>query len=341
MGTAIGEIVPRQKIGLESLNAKTLGIDSYNVIYQFLSSIRGEDGNPLKDSHGNVTSHLAGLFYRTVSLAEKGVRPVFVFDGKPSPLKSETLRKRHEVRTEAFEKHEKALAEGNLEDARKFGSRALKLDEKMVQDAKELVSAMGFPCVQAPGEGEGQASFMARSGKIDGVVSQDYDSLLFGCPVLYRNVAVTGKRKLPGRNIWADAEPEKVLLEKVLEENGISREKLIWLGMLVGTDFNEKFPKVGIKTAMKLVKAADSFEKIISETGFSPGFDYREVEALFLRPDVTPDFSISFSKPDREKVVKFLCDRHDFSLERVEKTLGRLESSFSEKAKQSTLGRWA
>ncbi len=340
LGTAIGDIVPRQKISLESLNAKTLGVDSYNIIYQFLSSIRGEDGNPLKDSHGNLTSHLAGLFYRSVSLCENGVRLVFVFDGKPSALKSETLKKRHEIRTEAFEMHKKAIAEGNLEDAKKFGSRALKLDEKMVNDAKELISAMGFPCIQAPSEGEAQASFMAKMGKIDGVVSQDYDSLLFGCPTLYRNVAVTGKRKVPGRNIWADISPEKILLEQVLNDNNISREKLIWIGILVGTDFNEKFPKIGIKTALKLAKSSNSFEEIISKTGFQPDFDYRVIEEIFLNPEVDTSFTISFSKPDREKIVNFLCDKHDFSFERVQKSLDRLESNFSENAKQSTLGRW-
>src|SRR3989338_4978557 len=119
MGTAIGDIVSRENISLDSLNGKILGFDSYNIIYQFLSSIRGADGTPLMDSHGNVTSHLTGLFYRTISLVERGIRPVFVFDGKPSELKAATLKKRHEIRTDAIERHEQALKEGDLGEAKK------------------------------------------------------------------------------------------------------------------------------------------------------------------------------------------------------------------------------
>ena len=277
MGTAIGNIVPREKISLDSLNGKTLGFDSYNIIYQFLSSIRGYDGTPLMDSRGNVTSHITGLFYRTISLVEKGVKPVFVFDGIPSELKKETLMKRHEIRTDAINKHETALKEGNLEDAKKFGSRALKLNEKMIADAKELVSLMGFPVVQAPEEGEAQIVEMVKAKKVDGCVSQDYDSLLFGSSVQYRNIGVSGKRKVPGRNIYVDVEPEKIILEKVLSENELTQKKLIWIGILIGTDFNEKFPKIGVKTALKLVKKYDSFEDIISATKFSPPFDWEKI----------------------------------------------------------------
>lgn len=340
MGTAIGDIVPRQKISLEALNGKTLGFDSYNIIYQFLSSIRGEDGSPLKDSHGNVTSHLAGLFYRTINLVEKGVRPVFAFDGKPLELKGATLKKRNEIRTAAIEKHEKAVAEGNLEDAKKWGSRALKLDERMVDDAKTLVSLMGFPVVQAPNDGEAQLAEMAKSNAIDGCVSQDYDTLLFGAPALYRNIGVSQKRKIPGRNIYADVEPEKILLEKALSENGLTQRKLIWIGILIGTDFNEKFPNIGIKGALRLVKKHGSFGEIIRETGFSPEFDWREIEALFENPASAKDYSLGFGAPQDGKILDFLCGKHDFSNERVSRSLERLGERFKEKSRQSTLGAW-
>ena len=340
MGTAIGNIVPKEKISLDSLNGKTLGFDSYNIIYQFLSSIRGYDGTPLMDSRGNVTSHITGLFYRTINLVEKGVRPVFVFDGVPSELKKETLMKRHEIRTDAIKKHETALKEGNIEDAKKFGSRALKLNKKMVADAKELVSLMGFPVVQAPEEGEAQIVEMVKAKKVDGCVSQDYDSLLFGAFVQYRNIGVTGKRKVPGKNIYADIEPEKIVLEKVLSENELTQKKLIWIGILIGTDFNEKFPKIGVKTALKLVKKHDSFEDIISATNFSPAFDWEKIESFFIHPNTTDDYSIKFSMPKREELLEFLCDKHDFSSVRVENALKRLEQKMDEKTKQSTLGAW-
>jgi len=340
MGTAIGDIVSRENISLNQLNNKTLGFDAYNIIYQFLSSIRGQDGTPLMDSKGNVTSHLTGLFYRTINLVDKGVKPVFVFDGKPNELKAETIKKRTEIRTDAIVKHQEALEKGDLAEAKKFGSRALKLEPKMVEDAKQLVSLMGFPVIQAPSDGEAQIVSMVVDKNLDGCVSQDYDALLFGAPLLYRNIGVTGKRKVPGKNIYADVEPEKILLEKVLEENQITREKLIWIGILIGTDFNEKFPKIGIKTALKLVKENDSFEKIIKETGFEPEFDYKAVEAIFKTPKATDDYSLKFGLPDKEKVIDFLCDKHDFSTERVSNAVNKLYEKLDEKTKQSTLGKW-
>ncbi len=340
MGTAIGDLLERQSISLTDLNGQTIAVDSYNILYQFLSSIRGPDGQPLMDSKRRVTSHLTGLLYRTANLVEKGIRPVFVFDGTPHALKAETLKARNTIRTEAFQKHEKALQEGNLEDAKKFGSRALRLSTEMISDAQELLEAMGLPIVRAPGEGEAQAAYMAKAKIADGCSSQDYDSLLFGAPVFYRNIAVSGRKKLPGRNVWVDVEPEKILLEENLQKLGISRQKLVWLGMLVGTDFNEKFPKVGPKTALKLVQENDSFENICTAAKFEPEFDYREIEKIFLEPAFTEKVEIEFKPLNREKLLSFLCDERDFSRERVENVLNKLAPKLEEKGKQSSLKKW-
>jgi len=126
MGTAIGELLVKEEITLEHLSGKTLGIDSHNIIYQFLSSIRGPDGSPLMDSNGNVTSHLTGLLYRTANILEKGIKPVFIFDGIPSELKKKTLAERHRIRTEAIKEHEKALQEGRFEDALNLTDAAIR-----------------------------------------------------------------------------------------------------------------------------------------------------------------------------------------------------------------------
>lgn len=340
MGTAIGELLEKQKIGLEFLECKTVGIDSYNIIYQFLSSIRGQDGTPLMDSGGNVTSHLAGLFYRTSNLFERGIRPVFVFDGKPHPLKAETIKKRQEIRTEAIEKHERALKDGDLEEARKQGSRALHLSKEMLADAKELVKAMGFPLIEAPMEGEAQISVMCSEGKLFGVVSQDYDCLLFGAPKVFRNITVSGKRKAPGKSYYVDISPELIELRGSLEALGISRQKLVWLGILIGTDFNEKFPRIGPKTALKLVQEHESFESICEAAKFSPEFDFKEVEEIFLKPHSTSEYSLEFKAPDREKILEFLCEKHDFSRERIESTLKKLEEKANEKGAQQPLSNW-
>ncbi|MDD3159898.1 MAG: flap endonuclease-1 [Candidatus ainarchaeum sp.] len=342
MGVNLSKLVNKEEISLDQLKGKKIGIDSFNMLYQFLASIRGPDGMPLADANGFVTSHLTGLFYRTINLCEKGIIPIYVFDGTPSILKSKTLQKRREIRTDASEKSELALKEGNLADAQKFGSRALKLTKEMVEEAKLLLDAMGIPLVNAPQEGEAQASVMCKEKIIDGVVSQDFDCLLFGANDLYRHVGFTGKRKVAGKNFYVDIKPEHIELNKALNELKIDRKKLIWLGMLVGTDFNEKFPKIGPKTAIKLVQEFDSFESIIEKTGYNPDFDYKEIEELFFNPvSVKVDESIvKRSIPNKSKVMEFLVEKHSFSKERVENTIDKFIKEIEEKEKQKGLSQW-
>ncbi len=342
MGVNLSSLIEKEEISIDSLENKKLGIDAYNMLYQFLASIRGAYGLPLADSRGNVTSHLTGLFYRTVNFVDKGLKPVFVFDGVPSDLKKETLKKRREVRTDAEKKSSDALQTGDLAEAKKFGSRALRLDKSMVEEAKELLCLLGVPVVTAPEEGEAQASVMNSSGLIDGVISQDFDCLLFGGKDLYRHIGFTGKRKVPGKNFFVDIKPEHISLESVLKQLKIDRRQLIWLGILIGTDFNDKFPKIGPKTALKLVREKDSFEDIVKETGFEPDFDYKKVEKIFLEP-VSKEVSekeIVFGSVDEKGLLEFLVEKHDFSKERVSNTIENFVSKIEEREKQKSLDQW-
>jgi len=341
VGTPIGELIPRRPLELSELSGRKVGFDSYNMLYQFLTNIRSMDGNPLMDSRGFVTSHLTGLLYRTASIVEQGIKPVFVFDGKPPELKSRTLDARNRIRTDAKEKFEKAKADGDLEGARKFGSMSTRLTPEIVDSAKELIQLLGYPIIQAPSEGEAEISYLVSKGDLYAGVSQDYDALLFGCSRLVRNLAFSGKRKVPGRNAYIEVEPEYLELDSVLKTLGISQQKLVWLGILVGTDFNEKFPKIGPKTALKIVKNCNSFDEIVSYTEFTPNFDFAEVESIFLNPSHTDKFDLSFSAPQKEKIRSFLVDQHDFSLDRVESVLQKIDKALNQKGSQSRLGDWA
>ncbi|MDO8538550.1 MAG: flap endonuclease-1 [archaeon] len=343
MGTAIGELVKKHEIGLDDLSGKVVGVDAFNTLYQFLSIIRGPDGTPLMDRKGEITSHLTGLLYRTTNLLQKGIKPVFVFDGKPHELKAQTSAKRREIRTQAQEKFLKAKEEGKDEEARKFAQQAVFLNEKMINEAKELIQLLGLPVIQAPSDGEAQIAKMCEQGKVEACISQDFDSLLFGTPILVRNLAVTGKRKLPGRNIYIDVSPERIELQETLTELGITREKLIWIGILIGTDFNEKFPKIGAKTALKYVKKFDSFEEIIKESKFEPQFDYKQVESIFLNPKAINDYTLEFSQMQSQKILDLLVGKHDFSEERVKNTLKKLGEKIDEqqtKGNQQNLKQW-
>ncbi|MBU0635953.1 flap endonuclease-1 [Candidatus Micrarchaeota archaeon] len=340
MGTPIGELVSRKPVSFADLNGRKISVDSHNILYQFLSNIRGADGSPLTDSKGRITSHLTGLLYRTTNWLEAGIKPIFVFDGKHHKLKGETILARNEIRTKAKQKFEDAQKKGDLEIAKKFAAQSSRLTPEMVSDAKELIALMGLPVVQAPSEGESQAAFMTAKGDVFALVSQDFDALLFGCPRVLRNFASSGKRKLPGRNVYIDVSPELLELEPILKELEIDRKKLVWLSILVGTDFNEKFPKIGPKTALKLVKSHDSFEEIIRETGFEPKFDFKEIEQLFLEPEHTEKYEIAFSNPQSEKLKSFLVDKHDFNETRVDNVIQKLQIKAQDKGEQSRLGNW-
>jgi flap endonuclease-1 len=340
MGVDLGEIVQKDEITLEALNGKTIAIDAYNALYQFLSIIRQPDGTPLMDSNGRITSHLSGVFYRTAKLIEAGVKPVYVFDGEPPKLKRSVLEGRREVREMAEQKWKDALGRGELAEARVHAQASSKLSREMAEDAKKLVELMGLPAVQAPSEGEAQAAVLAEKGVVYACASQDYDALLCGAPRLVRNLTMSGRRKLPRKDVYIEVKTELIDLERSLRELGIDRRKLVWIGILVGTDFNSGVKGIGPKKALKLVSESSSFDEVFAKFKGEMDVEPSDVESIFLHPAVDENCKIEFREPDRGGLVEFLCREHGFSEERVNKILDEMISVSSEKIKQSSLQNW-
>ena len=254
MGVQLGDIVPKHAVELGQLGGKRIAIDAMNSLYQFLAIIRQRDGELLKDSKGRVTSHLSGLFYRTANLVEAGIQPIYVFDGEPPRLKRKTIEERRVMRREAFKGWTEALRAGRLEEARKFAQRAAEVSEQIIRQATTLLKHMGLSWVQAPGEGEAQAAYLVQRGDAWAAASQDFDSLLFGAPVLVRNLAITGRRKLPGKDAYVEVKPETVELQKLFAELGVTREQLVDIGILIGTDYNEGMRGIGPKKANERIQ---------------------------------------------------------------------------------------
>jgi flap endonuclease-1 len=338
MGVDLTDLVPEHETSLADLNGKVIAIDAFNTLYQFLSIIRQMDGTPLVDDKGEVTSHLSGIIYRVTNLVENGIKPIFVYDGKPPVLKAETIRARREIREAARHMYEAAKASGSAE-AYKYAQASTSINAQIIKDSKELLALMGIPFMIAPSEGEAQASYMVQKGAADYVGSQDYDSLLFGAPRMIRNVTITGRRKIPRRNAYVDVKPEILELKETLATLDITREQLIDMGILVGTDFNPGIFKVGPKTALKLVKKHSNMQGILDELGQSIE-NYDAIKDFFLHPPVTDDYIIKWARPEPEKIRHFLCDEHNFSLDRVEKVIERLDKAVSETGKQKTLSAW-
>ena len=332
MGVAIRALLDGciENPGWENLSG-TAAIDAYNALYQFLSGIRQADGAPLMDEEGRITSHLSGLLFRSANLIEKNISPVYVFDGKPPAFKEKTLEERSAVREHAKAEWALAVAEGDEEKARRFAMASSKVDAYVRDSAKELLTALGIPWIQAPGEGEAQSSFMTQNGDVSFAVSQDYDSLLFGCETLVRNITISGKRKIRGK-VYS-VYPERIYAAKTLETLGLTREELIQTALLIGTDYNSGVSGVGPKTAIKIVKAG-KFEERISESENAAEPD--ELIRYFLNPDVTKEYDIAKRTPDNEKVIELLCEEHGFMKERVEAGLEKIHA----KKGQATLDSW-
>jgi len=318
--------VPKTTVDLKSLSGKSIAIDAYNALYQFLAIIRQPDGTPLKDHTGRITSHLSGLLYRTSNLVEMGIKPVYVFDGVPPALKEVEIRRRMRVKEEAAVKYEQALKAGRLEEARTYAQATSRLKDYMKEDAVRLLNLLGIPWVQAPSEGEAQAAHLAKKGDTNLCASQDYDSLLFGAPQLVRNVTISGRRKLPRKRVYIQVVPEIVELDRVLEELGITHQQLIDIGILLGTDFNPEGVKgIGPKTALKLVKEYRSLENLLptlKEAEFP--VEPQRIREIFLHPKVTDYYRLAWKEPDTKGVIDFLCRERDFSEERVQKALDKM-----------------
>ncbi|MDH5481613.1 MAG: flap endonuclease-1 [Candidatus Bathyarchaeota archaeon] len=342
MGVNLRDLVPKTIVKLEDLSGKSIAIDAYNALYQFLAIIRQPDGTPLKDAGGRITSHLSGLLYRTSNLVEMGIKPVYVFDGAPPALKEVEIKRRMKVKEEALVRYEQALREGKTEEARVYAQATSHLKDYMAEDSKKLLDLMGIPWVQAPSEGEAQAAHLVKRGDTDFCASQDYDSLLFGAPKLVRNLTITGRRKLPSKNIYIEVIPEVVEMENVLKGCGITYEQLIDVGILIGTDFNPDGIKgLGPKTALKLIKEHETLENALPhlKNAEFPAEPQR-IREIFLRPKVTDNYRIEWKEPNTEGVIDFICRERDFSEERVRKAIEKMLKGTEKLKGKTTLEKW-
>lgn len=339
MGLDLKPLVVRERIKLESFTSKIVAIDAYNAIYQFLAIIRGPDGTHLSDTNGRVTSHLSGLFYRNINFLSLGIKPVYVFDGKPPSLKSAEIERRRQIKKDATVKYEKAILEGNLQDARKFAQQTTVMRDAMVEDSKKILSLFGIPYIDAPSEGEATAAHLTITGQAFASASQDFDSILFGAKRLVRNFTNSGRRKIPNRNTYIEIEPELIDNEKTLKELGLTREQIVDVGILIGTDFNpDGFTRIGPKTALKMIKEHSKLEKIPQIQDQLTEIEYEQIRKIFLEPKVATVSEIKFGKIDYDGISKYLVDERSFSSDRVQTSLNRLKKSIEKKSQ--TLEQW-
>ena len=333
MGLNLKELVVREKTTLEAFSSKVIAVDAYNAIYQFLASIRGPDGLQLSDSEGRITSHLSGLLYRNINFLSLGIKPVYVFDGKPPSLKTAEIERRKQIKKDATVKYEKAIAEGNMEDARKFAQQTTSMKDGMVKDSKQILTYFGIPYIDAPSEGEATAAHLTNTGHAYASASQDFDSILCGAKRLIRNFTNSGRRKLPNRNTYVEIEPEIIETQKSLDSLGITREQLVDVGILIGTDFNPNgFDRIGPKTALKMIRQHSRLEDIPQIQEQLHEIDYEQIRKIFLEPIVADVDEIVFGSVDYEGMSNYLVKERSFSEDRIQSSLNRLKKALEKKS---------
>jgi len=339
MGLNLKDLVVREKTKLESFSNKIIAIDAYNAIYQFLASIRGPDGMQLTDSEGRITSHLSGLLYRNINFLSLGIKPVWVFDGKPPSLKTAEIERRRQIKKDATVKYEKAMAVGDMAEARKYAQQTTSMKDGMVDESKQLLGFFGIPYIEAPSEGEATAAHLTNTGQAYASASQDFDSILLGAKRLIRNFTNSGRRKIPNRNTYIEVEPEIIETEKTLKSLQVTREQLVDIGILIGTDFNpDGFERIGPKTALKMIKQHSRLEDIPQIQEQLQTIDYEQIRKIFLEPVVADVDEIVFDEVNYEGVTDYLVKERSFSEDRIQSSLNRLRKALEKKSQN--LDQW-
>ncbi|XP_054275320.1 flap endonuclease 1-like [Macrosteles quadrilineatus] len=330
----IADVSPHavKETDLKSYFGRKVAIDASMCLYQFLTAVRSE-GNQLTSSDGETTSHLMGTFYSNIRLMENGIKPIYVFDGKPPNLKSGELEKRAERREEAKKQLEQAESTGDTEAMDKFNRRLVKVGKQHVQECKDLLKLMGIPYFEAPGEAEAQCAALVKAGKVYATATEDMDALTFGSNVLLRHITFSAARKIPIQEFH---------LDKVLAGLELNQSEFIDLGILLGCDYCDSIRGIGPKRAMELIQKHRNIETILDnldKNKFTVPSDwiYKEARELFVHPEVADCESLEFKwvEPDEEGLVKYLCGDKQFNEERVRNGVKKLRSSRS----NSTQGR--
>lgn len=306
---------------------RVVAIDASILVYQFIAAVRDREGSTLVDESGETTSHIIGTFYRTIKLLTNGIKPVYVFDGKPPELKGGELKKRQERAQEASEKLAKAKEEGDAEEIKKQMKRTSRMTKEQSDEVRKLLELMGIPCIEAACEAEGTCAALVKEGKCFGTVTEDMDALTLGSTIVLRKFSSSDYKKEPIR---------EYCLTSVLEEMGFTMDQFIDLCILLGCDYCDTIKGVGPETSFKLIKEYKSIEKILphiegKKYQVPEDWKFKEARQLFQHPIVTDvsNIKLEWKKPDEEGVIKYLVQEKHFNEERVKNGLEKIKQTKS------------
>ncbi|ODQ57775.1 hypothetical protein WICANDRAFT_70843 [Wickerhamomyces anomalus NRRL Y-366-8] len=321
---------------IKTFFGRKVAIDASMCLYQFLIAVRQQDGQQLTSEDGETTSHLMGMFYRTLRMIDYSIKPVYVFDGKPPILKGSELDKRLARRDEATKSADAIRETGTAEEIAKFERRTVRVTREQNEEAKKLLELMGIPYVNAPCEAEAQCAVLAKAGKVYAAASEDMDTLCYKTPFLLRHLTFSEQRKEP---------IQEIDIEKVLEGLDMDQKQFVDLCILLGCDYCDSIKGVGPVTALKLIKEHGTIEGVIKHVESNPDSKYKVPEEwpyegareLFLNPDVLDpkDIELKWKEPNEEGLIKYMVVEKGFSEDRIRTGIKRLQKGL----KTGTQGR--
>jgi flap endonuclease-1 len=333
-----------KEIKLKNLTDRKIAIDASIQLYQYFVMIR-TTGNSnglnsmLMSNDGRVTSHIQGFFNRTIKLLEMGIRPIYIFDGKPPELKIHELQKRKKtkdkakgeietLKTKLETTNESELLDVDIEkeitdEINKLEKRNIKVTKEHNDEVKRLLNLMGVPVIEASGEAEASCAALARAGLVYGSATEDLDVLTFQTPIMLKKLTFSGNKPI-----------EEIILNKVLKQLELTIDQFIDLCILCGCDYATSVKGIGPKTAYKLIKKHKNLESVFEhikkntkyEVPEELEFGLDEIRDLFHNPDIidVETVKINFKPPDVEGLKHYLITELNFNQERVDKGIVKL-----------------
>lgn len=342
MGVNLTPIIVKTVLTLNDLRGQRLAVDANNYLYQFLALLRSADGTPLQDHQGRITSHLAGLLFRTTRLIhDYALHLIFVFDGAPPVLKQAEIQKRRSQRQQAEQAWHAARARGDYASAFSKAVMTSRLTAPMIADAQQLLQLLGIPWVQAPCEAESQCAFLARNKEVWAASSKDYDTLLFGAPRLLRFLTLTGKEYLPSQRRSRPLQPELIDLQNCLSTWQVTHQQLIDIALLIGTDFNPGIKGIGPKRALKALQQYGALEQLPDDLQAQLDLEHCDaIRKFFLHPPVTTKYVLEYQGLQEAALLRFLVDDRAFSEQRVATAITRMKTMYTRRTQRKLLDWW-
>ncbi|MFX0105250.1 MAG: hypothetical protein ACFE75_07150 [Candidatus Hodarchaeota archaeon] len=339
MGVKLQNIIVRKKIEYQDLRGKVIAVDAPNIIMRLFNFTQKNtdrnDNNLILDRTQRPIFHLYGLLYRVNFYYCKKIFPIFCFDGKVSELKRVITKDQLKDFIFTQRWYQEAMKNGNKELARNIALSKEYMWQNVIKESKQLLGAFGIPYIESPASAESQCANLVKRKLAAYSNSQDFDSLLFGCPHIIQNLSKSMKRKVQGKWQYQKVYPVQIDLQENLRNLGISLFQLIDIGILIGTDYFQGVKNIGPKKALTLIRSYKTLENLILKEFGTYDFSnltpdiIKQIRKIFLFPEVNDSTQkLYWNLPNKSKVFSLLCKEHNLNRDRVVKNLEILEKNY-------------